>query len=336
MMGGMKILLLGSNGFIGRQAAAVLAARADVGTLVLADYDIRTAKRISKKLSPKCTWAMVDAGKAGDLERLLHDFDVVASAVGPASGYERAILAGCAKNGLPVAVVGDGKMPDALRRETHDAFRAAGVPAVAGCGLSPGWTDLLLAHFLTGGTEGARTGNPVPFLYFSPDRFGGYAFFRRLVLERIETAVAPPGAPEGAWLSTADGALVGIQGGKASGRYRLLESTFGKLGAVGNEFFAAFWLWLRSASDAGKDAPAAMAGVFVPDADGGRTATVTDPEGKLAGATLAEAAVRLVAARERKEKGLLSPAALLGKKEAESIAESVGARISVAKVAPRA
>ena len=43
MMSGMRILLLGCNGFVGRQAAVALARHADVSVLTLADYDIRTS-----------------------------------------------------------------------------------------------------------------------------------------------------------------------------------------------------------------------------------------------------------------------------------------------------
>jgi hypothetical protein len=334
MMSGMKILLLGCNGFVGRHAAKALSDRADVSELLLADYDIRTAKRLAKGMSPKCRWVMVDAGKSADLERLLHDVDAVASAVGPAVDYEPAILAACAKMALPVAAIGDARMPDAARRELHDAFRAAGVPAVTGCGLMPGWTDLLLAHFLAGGSEGARTGSPIPFLYFSPERYGGYAFYRRLVRNRAAAVEAPPGAPPGEWRSTGDGARVGFPKGKVGGRYRLLEKTFGRMGAVGDEFFSAFLFWGKDGARGEAGSPAALAGVHLPDAGGGRTAIVSDSNGRLASATLAEMTVRLVAARDRKEKGLLLPAALLGKKEAESLAETAGASIEVRKTTP--
>ncbi len=333
MMTRMKILLLGCNGFVGRQAAKTLSDRAEVSDLLLADYDIRTAKRLAKGMSPKCRWAMVDAGKTPDLERLLHDVDGVASAIGPAAGYEQSIFSSCVKNGLPVATIGDARLPDGLRREVHDAFRQAGVPAISGCGLMPGWTELLLAHFLAGGSESARTGEPLPFLFISPDRFGGYAFYRRLVHDRGGLAAAPPGAPSGEWRFNLDGACMGLPSGKAGSRYRLLEKTFGRMGNVGTEFFSAFLFWMKDGMKQEKGAPAALAGVHLPDADGGRTATVTDPHGHLAAVTLAEMTVRLVAAHARKEKGLLSAASLVGKKEAEELAGSVGATISVAKIA---
>jgi uncharacterized protein YbjT (DUF2867 family) len=334
MMSGMRILLLGCNGFVGRQAAVALARHADVSVLTLADYDIRMAKKLAKKISPKCKWAMVDAGKTPDLERLLHDIDAVASAVGPASTYEPEILAACARKEIPVASVGDGRLHENVRRELNASFKHVAVPAVTGCGLMPGWTDLLLTHFLSGGTEGPRTGEPLPFLFISPVRYGGYAFYRRLVLDRGGTAEQPPGAPAGLWRATVDGNRVGMPGGRGAWRYRLLEMTFGKMGSMGAEFFAAFLFWMKDGIRSEKDAPAAIAGVHLPDASGGRTVTVTDPDGRLAAATLAELTVRLVHSRTRNEKGLLSPAALIGKKEAEELAASVGAAIAVVKSRP--
>ncbi|HEY3489922.1 MAG TPA: saccharopine dehydrogenase NADP-binding domain-containing protein [Candidatus Deferrimicrobiaceae bacterium] len=329
----MRILLLGCNGFVGRQAAATLAARSDVSALILADYDVRIAKKLAKALSPKCNWAMVDASKRPDLERLLHDIDVVASAVGPAATYEETILSACAHKEVPVAIIGDAKLHENARRELNAALRHAGVPAITGCGLMPGWTDLLLERFLAGGTGPARTGDPVPFLFFSPDRFGGYAFYRRTILHRSGAVEAPPGAPPGLWRATLDGHRVGIPSGKPARRYRLLELTFGRLGGIGNEFFSAFLYWAKDGMRGEKGSPVAIAGVYLPDAEGGRTATVTDPDGRLAAATLSEMTVRLLEAHRRKESGLLSPAALLGKKEAEDIAKSVGATIIVARQA---
>jgi hypothetical protein len=198
----------------------------------------------------------------------------------------------------------------------------------------PGWTDILLTHFLSGGAEGPRTGDPLPFLFVSPGLYGGYAFYRRLALDLAGETGPPPGAPAGLWRRNAEGNRVGIPGGRGAWRYRLLESTFGKMGAVGTEFFAAFLYWMKDGIRADQGAPAAVAGVHLPDASGGRTVTVTDPDGRLSAETLASMAVRLVKARARNEKGLLSPAALVGKKEAEELAASIGAAITVAKTNP--
>jgi len=104
----MKIALLGAAGYLGGAAAQELSGRADVGELILVDYVIRDAKRLAKALSPKCRWAMADAGKPIELSRLFEGVDAVASAVGPCAEYEKAILLCCAGMGVASASAGDG------------------------------------------------------------------------------------------------------------------------------------------------------------------------------------------------------------------------------------
>jgi hypothetical protein len=330
----MKILLLGADGFVGRQAALLLAARPEVAELVLSDYNIRETKKFAKALSPKCRWAMVDAGRAPDLERLLHDIDAVASAVGPCVEYEEGILSACARRKVPAATIGDAPMGEAARAALHDAFRSAGVPAVAGLGMMPGWTDLLATYRLAEDAGGKRDDGPLPFFRFSPDRFGGYTFFRRVARTREGKGAVPAGAPPGEYRMTAGGAFLGVPPGNPAAWFRRLEGTLGRMGPVGNEFFAAFLLWFRDRMKCGTGEPAAVAGVFLPGGDGGRVATVTDPTGRLAAATLAEWTLRLVAARGRNERGLLPAAELAGREEAEALASSVGATVSVARIVP--
>ena len=177
----MKILLLGAAGFTGRAAAVLLARRDDVGELILVDYDIRDAKRLAKALSPKCRWAMADVGKPLELSRLLEGVDAVASAVGPCAEYEKAVLLTCASSGIAAASIGEGTIAAEDRSEIDGVFRAAGVPAVVGCGMMPGWTELLAAHFLDAGDRATQPPLPSPaarYLFFSPARFGGYTFLR--------------------------------------------------------------------------------------------------------------------------------------------------------------
>src|SRR4030065_614453 len=191
-MGIMKIALLGAMGFVGQSAARELAGRTDVTELLLVDYNIREAKKFAKALSPKCRWAMADVGRAPDLERLLDDVDAVANAVGPCAEDEKGVFLTCARSKRPVASIGDGVLSGDDRREIHDAFRRAGAGAVSGCGLLPGWTDLLAAHFLpTAVGKRFSRGGGGTFLFCSPDRFGGYAFLRRIApgIRR------PPGPP---------------------------------------------------------------------------------------------------------------------------------------------
>ncbi len=321
----MKIVLLGAAGFTGRLAAVLLSRRDDVGELILVDYNIRDAKRLAKALSPKCRWAMADVGKRPELSRLLEGIDAVAGAVGPSAEYEKAALLSCAAAGVAAASIGDGTMTEEDRREIDRAFRAAGKPAVVGCGLMPGWTDLLAAHFLR--SSGSPAG-PAPhpagggYLFFSPARFGGYGFLRGIAKEITGPGTAPAGAPAGSYYMLSDGSRVGVPEGKAGNRLRRIVGTVGKLGAVGKEFSAAILLWTRGGMTEPAGTPVAVAGI----ATGARFARVEDPRGNLGAALLAEAAVRL-ASRPRKAIGLLPLARLIGREDAEELAIASGARI---------
>ena len=328
----MKIALLGAMGFVGQAAARELAARPEVRELILVDYDVRQAKKLAKALSPKCRYAMADAGRPLELERLLGGLDAVANAVGPCAEYEKGILLTCAAAGAAAVSVGDGPLPDSDRKEIHEAFRRAGVPAVSGCGLLPGWTEILAAHI----PRPRRNGTPSEarrFLFCSPDRFGGYAFFRRMARTPTrETAPAPPGAPRGIYFATGTGESLGVPEGGA-----VLFRRIGRLdvfGTLGREFSAAFLFWLRRSLRGDAGSPAAVAGVAIPSGNGFETASVTDPDARLAGVTLARTAILLAGARGD-EKGLLPLPGLVGREEAERFAAACGARIGVGKVQER-
>ncbi len=322
----MKIALLGAMGFVGRAAARELAARPEVRELILVDYDVRQAKKLARALSPKCRYAMADVGRPRELERLLGGLDAVANAVGPCAEYEKSILMTCAGAGTAAVSVGDGPLAEPDRREVHEAFRRAGVAAVPGCGLLPGWTELLSAHFLRRG-RGGTPGDARRFLFCSPDRFGGYAFFRRMArMPRLDPAPPPPGAPAGAYFEAEPGSLLGVPDGAAALFRRI--GRLGAFGTVGREFAAAFLLWLRRSLRGDAGTPAAVAGVVVPAGGGFETASVTDPDGRLAGVTLARAALLLGQDRGR-EKGVVGMPGLIGREDAERIAAAGGGRIAV-------
>lgn len=321
----MKILLLGAAGYTGRAAAVLLARREDVGELILVDYDIRDAKRLAKSLSPKCRWAMADVGKPLELSRLLKGIDAVASAVGPCAEYEMTILNSCAAGGIPAVTIGEGTIAPEERQEIDDAFRAAGVPAVIGCGMMPGWTELLAAHLLDTGGGLAHPEPPVPatrYLFFSPARFGGYAFLRWVAKGITGAAPVPAGAPAGNYFELSDGSRIGVPQGKAGTRLGRIVGTVGKLGPVGKEFSAALLLWTRGGMREPAGTPVAVAGV----AAGGRFARVEDLRGNLGATLLAEMAVRL-AARPHKSIGLLPLPERIGRQEATQLVERNGSRI---------
>jgi NAD(P)-dependent dehydrogenase (short-subunit alcohol dehydrogenase family) len=315
----MKIAVLGAAGHLGRAVAQELFRRSEVGELVLVDYVIRDAKRLAKALSPKCRWAMADVGRPLELSRLLEGIDAVASAVGPCGLYEKAVLLACAEHGVPVASAGGGPLPAPDLREVDAAFRAAGIPAVSGCGMMPGWTELLAAHFLAPGRVSVR------YLFFSPARFGGYAFLREVAVGIAGPSAAPDGAPEGEYFSLADGSLLGVPGGKAGRRFRWITGTIGRLGPAGRELSASLLLWFRGPAGGDPASAAAVAGI----SSGGRHARVEDPAGRLAALTVAGTAL-LLAAKPGGRIGLLPLPEWIGREEAERLAAAAGARIVTA------
>ncbi|RJP22491.1 MAG: hypothetical protein C4529_05515 [Deltaproteobacteria bacterium] len=317
----MKIAILGAAGFIGRAAAVELSRRPEVGELILVDYVIRDAKRLAKALSPKCRFAMADVGKTRELERLLAGIDAVASAAGSCGEHEKPVLLACASMGVAAASIGDSTLPGEDRDAISASFRAAGVPAVAGCGMMPGWTELLSSYFL-GADRPAPPPDRARYLFFSPDRFGGYEFMRSLARGTGRASGAPRGAPAGRYFTWTGGASVGVPEGKAGARLARISGTGGKLGPVGIEFAGALLLWLRGSLAGPRGTPAAVAGV----ASGDRFARVEDPQGNLGAVLLAEAAVRL-AARPQKKIGLLPLPELIGREEAGELAARSGARI---------
>jgi len=268
---------------------------------------------------------MADVGKPLELSRLLEGIDAVASAVGPSAEYEKTVLISCAAGGVAAASIGEGTIAAEDRCKIDGAFRDAGIPAVVGCGMMPGWTELLAAHFLPAGDSSSHPPQPSPrerYLFFSPARFGGYGFLRGVAKGITGAATAPAGAPPGSYFALPDGSRIGVPEGKGGNRLVRIVGTVGKLGAVGKEFAAALLLWTRGGMPEPAGAPVAVAGV----AAGDRFARVEDPRGNLGAALLAETAVRL-AARPRKRTGLLPLHGLIGREEAETIATAAGARI---------
>jgi uncharacterized protein YbjT (DUF2867 family) len=336
-MNGMKIALLGAMGFVGQTAARALARCPEVRELLLVDYNIRETKKFGKALSPKCRWAMADVGRARELVRLLDDVDAVANAVGPCREYEKTVLLTCAGARLPTASIGDGVLSDADCDEVHEAFRHTGVMGVSGCGILPGWTELLATHFLSapsGGrqstvaTEETGTAKADRFLFFSPDRFGGYAFFRRIAREIGRPAPIPPCAPVGRYFETGKGTVFGFPEGRPARLSKSITSGLGVFGTVGREMSSAFLFWLRRSLRSTTGTHAAAAGVFPAEGGAGQIAAISDPDGQVPGTMLAETVLLL--GRERgKKNGLLPLPEIVGRKEAVQIASSCNAILTV-------
>ena len=95
---------------------------------------------------------------------------------------------------------------------------------------------------------------------------------------------------------------------------------------MGREMSAAFLFWLRRSLRPAASTPAAAAGVFPAGEERGPFASISDPQGKVAGTLLAETVLQL-GRGQGKGKGLLPLPEIVGRKEAERIASSCNAAV---------
>jgi hypothetical protein len=120
--------------------------------------------------------------------------------------------------------------------------------------------------------------------------------------------------------------LFGLPPGKASTLFRRISGGLGIFGAVGEELSAAFLFWLRGALKPAEEIPVSMAGAWTGEGNGGGSAVIEDAHGHLAGTLLAETALRL-AGRTTAEKGLLPLSVVMGREDAERVADAGGGKI---------
>jgi saccharopine dehydrogenase-like NADP-dependent oxidoreductase len=139
----MKVLLLGASGTVGRRAARELIDEPDVDELVLGGRNEELLETVAST-SPKTSVLATDLEKEplSGLDR----FDVICSCMGPTYLFEVACVDAAIGAGVHyVSLCDDGWIiDDVLHRD--EAARDAGVAIVPGCGLSPGITNLLVAH----------------------------------------------------------------------------------------------------------------------------------------------------------------------------------------------
>jgi hypothetical protein len=164
------------------------------------------------------------------------------------------------------------------------------------------------------------------FLFCSPDRFGGYTFFRRAVREMGRPVSVASCAPAGRYFQAARGTAFGLPEGRPARLFTAIAGSLGVFGTVGRELSAAFLFWLRRILQPPEETPAAAAGVFPTEGGHGHFAAIFDPTGRAAGTLLAET-VLLLGGKQGKGKGLLPLPGILGKEEAERIASSCKARL---------
>jgi lysine 6-dehydrogenase len=143
----MRILILGS-GMMGPAVAVNAVADGDVERVVLGDLDRGLLDRARKKLAKfpggeKVGTALLDILDQGAAVRLMHDFDVVVSAL-PQQLSAPAIEAAAAarKPLVDLTLPLETEIPELGRQVAK-----AGIAVVTGCGVDPGLTEIM-ARFL--------------------------------------------------------------------------------------------------------------------------------------------------------------------------------------------
>lgn len=144
----MHVLLLGATGVAGRKTAAELLRQPAVDALWLCGRkqeeldDLAAAFGNPDRLRPRA----FDLSEASLHGNLFRDADVVVSCAGPGYATEEPAARAAVEGGAAYISLCDDAAGLEGVRPLNDRAVAAGVPVISGCGLSPGITNLLIAH----------------------------------------------------------------------------------------------------------------------------------------------------------------------------------------------
>jgi len=137
----VKILVLGGAGAIGSEATKDLVKTSSFSEIVLGDLDAeRTKKFISDLGDRRLSYVKADANNVEELAGLMKDFDVVASTLPFRYDFKVTQAAIEARvNGIDVASTEE-------QYGLNTKARKAGTAYVAGCGATPGTTNLMAKY----------------------------------------------------------------------------------------------------------------------------------------------------------------------------------------------
>ncbi len=137
----MRILVLGGAGAIGSETTKDLVKTSDFTEIVLGDLAIERARAFISKLSDKrLSVIKVDANNIEELADVMKGFDLIVSALPFRYDFNVTQAAIKAKvNGIDVASTEE-------QYELDTKAKAAGITYVAGCGATPGTTNLMAKY----------------------------------------------------------------------------------------------------------------------------------------------------------------------------------------------
>lgn len=146
----MRVLVLGGAGEVGRAAARVLRADAEVDQVVIADLAADRARAVADELGGKTTAVAVDVTDHAALVARMREADVVVNTVGPYFRFGPGVLRAAVDAGRDYVDVCDDPAPTVTMLDMSAEAEDAGITAVLGIGASPGLANLLAARALAG------------------------------------------------------------------------------------------------------------------------------------------------------------------------------------------
>lgn len=137
----MRILVLGGAGAMGSETTKDLVNTSDFSEIVIGDIAIEKAKEFISKIGEKRLSAIrVNADNVDELARVIKGFDVVACAL--PFKYDLNVTKACIKAGVNGIDLSAEENQFALDNKAKDA----GITYVAGCGATPGTTNLMAKY----------------------------------------------------------------------------------------------------------------------------------------------------------------------------------------------
>lgn len=144
-----KVMVLGGAGVEGSVLARDLV-DSGIDQVVLADYDIEKAEGLAKTLNGlgkgKVSAIKVDANQHDELVKVLkeQDLDALCNFIGPYYKFGPPVAGAAIEAGVPYIDINDDYQPALeILNNLHDKAKEAGIPVFTGCGVSPGWTNMM-------------------------------------------------------------------------------------------------------------------------------------------------------------------------------------------------
>jgi Saccharopine dehydrogenase NADP binding domain len=141
----VKVVVIGGGGGIGRHVVAAAARQDQLSEVVVTDLAAGRARAAAQLAHGKGTAVTLDVRDSRALRRLFESAHAVLNCCGPAQRFALPVLLAAIRMGVPYLDITDDWEVTVRALELDGAARRAGVPAVVGCGASPGLTNILAA-----------------------------------------------------------------------------------------------------------------------------------------------------------------------------------------------